>query len=159
MSEKLQASAQRVQEALNALGVSCQVVELPASTRTAQEAAQAIGCTVGQIVKSLVFRAARTDKPILVLASGSNRVNEGRLSDLVGEPMAKADAEFVRTHTGFTIGGVAPTGHPAPIETYVDSDLLLYEEIWAAAGTPKAVFRLTPKDLQKMTNGSVVSIT
>ena len=158
MSEKLQSSAQKVQEALTAVGLPCQVVELPASTRTAQEAAQAIGCTVGQIVKSLVFRGTRTGKPILVLASGVNRVNEKRLSEWAGEPIGKADADFVRRHTGFAIGGIPPVGYPAPVETYIDEDLLQYHEIWAAAGTPYAVFRLTPKDLGKIGQGSVVNI-
>jgi prolyl-tRNA editing enzyme YbaK/EbsC (Cys-tRNA(Pro) deacylase) len=158
VSEKLQSSAQKVQEALTAVGLPCQVVELPASTRTAQEAAQAIGCTVGQIVKSLVFRGTRTGKPILVLASGVNRVNEKRLSEWAGEPIGKADADFVRQHTGFAIGGVPPVGYPAPVETYIDEDLLQYHEIWAAAGTPYAVFRLTPKDLGKIGQGSVVNI-
>jgi prolyl-tRNA editing enzyme YbaK/EbsC (Cys-tRNA(Pro) deacylase) len=158
MTERLPSSAQKVQEALSALGLPCQVVELPASTRTAQEAAQAIGCTVGQIVKSLVFRGARTGKPILVLASGVNRVNEKSAGEWAGEPIGKADADFVRRHTGFVIGGVAPVGHPAPVDTYIDEDLLQYDEIWAAAGTPHAVFRLTPKDLGKIGRGAVVRI-
>lgn len=158
MSSKLQSSAQKVQEALTALGLSCQVVELPASTRTAREAAQAIGCTVAQIVKSLVFLGTRTGKPILVLMSGVNRVSEKRLSEWAREPIGKADADFVRRHTGFAIGGVPPVGHPAPVETYIDEDLFQYDEIWAAAGTPYAVFRLTPKDLEKMGPGSVGNI-
>ena len=158
MATELSSSAQKVQEALTALGLPCQVVELPASTRTAQEAAQAIGCTVAQIVKSLIFRGTRTGKPILVLASGVNRVNEKRLGEMAGEPIGKADAEFVRQHTGFAIGGVPPVGYPTPIETDIDADLLQYQEIWAAAGTPRAVFRLIPQDLQKMNHGSIVSI-
>jgi prolyl-tRNA editing enzyme YbaK/EbsC (Cys-tRNA(Pro) deacylase) len=158
VSEKLQSSAQKVQEALIALGLPCQVVELPASTRTAQDAAQAIGCTVAQIVKSLVFQGIRTGKPILVLASGVNRVSEKRLNEWAGEPIGKADADFVRRHTGFAIGGVPPVGHRARIETYIDEDLFQYNEIWAAAGTPYAVFRLAPKDLRKMGQGMVVTI-
>ena len=158
MAEKLPPSAQKVQEALAALGLSCQVVELPASTRTAQEAAQAIGCTVAQIVKSLVFRGSRTGKPILVLASGVNRVDEKRLGELAGEPVGKADADFVRKQTGFAIGGVPPVGHQAPIVTYVDADLLQFEEVWAAAGTPRAVFRLKPQDLPKMSQGTLTPI-
>ena len=114
---------------------------------------------VGQIVKSLIFRGARTDTPILVLASGANRVDERRLGELVGEPIAKADAAFVRAHTGFAIGGVAPLGHPAPLKTYIDADLLQYAEIWAAAGTPNAVFALTPADLEAMTKGQVLRVT
>lgn len=159
MSSQLRASAQKVQQALTARGVPCRVLELPASTRTAQEAAQAVGCSVGQIAKSLVFRGTHTDRPILVIASGSNRVNEARLGELVGEPIAKADAAFVRTHTGFAIGGVAPVGHPAPLDTYLDADLFGYAEIWAAAGTPNAVFQLAPADLQRLTNGQVVTVT
>jgi prolyl-tRNA editing enzyme YbaK/EbsC (Cys-tRNA(Pro) deacylase) len=159
MTSGLSASAQKVQGALAALGLPCRVVELPASTRTSQEAAAAVGCAVGQIAKSLVFRGAQTGKPLLVMASGANRVNEARLADLAGEPVAKADAAFVRAHTGFAIGGVAPIGHPAPLSTYVDADLLQYAEIWAAAGTPNAVFALTPADLQLMTGGQVVQIT
>jgi prolyl-tRNA editing enzyme YbaK/EbsC (Cys-tRNA(Pro) deacylase) len=158
VTEKLQSSAQKVQEALTSLELPCQVVELPASTRTAQEAAQAIGCRVAQIVKSLIFRGTRTGKPILVLASGGNRVNEKRLGELAGEPVGKADADFVRQHTGFAIGGVPPLGHSAPIETYIDPDLMQFEEIWAAAGNPHAVFRLTAKDLPKMSQGAVVPI-
>ena len=158
MTSKLQPSAQKVQEALTALGLPCQVVELPASTRTAQEAAQAIGCTVAQIVKSLVFRGTRTGKPILVLASGAKRVNEERLGEWAEEPIGKADADFVRRHTGFAIGGVPPVGHPEPVETYIDEDLLQYDEIWAAAGTPYAVFRLSAKDLTKIGPGAVGKI-
>jgi prolyl-tRNA editing enzyme YbaK/EbsC (Cys-tRNA(Pro) deacylase) len=159
MSASLSASAQRVQDALTALGLPCRVVELPASTRTAQEAADAVGCAVGQIVKSLVFRGAHTDTPILVLASGTNRVHEARLGELAGQPIAKADAAFVRTHTGFAIGGVAPLGHPTPLKTYIDADLLQYAEIWAAAGTPNAVFALRPADLEAMTGGNIVTVT
>jgi prolyl-tRNA editing enzyme YbaK/EbsC (Cys-tRNA(Pro) deacylase) len=159
MNAPLSASAQKVQAALAALGLPCRVVELPASTRTAQDAAAAVGCAVGQIVKSLVFRGAQTGKPVLVAVSGANRVNEARLGELAGEPIAKADAAFVREHTGFSIGGVAPLGHPAPIETYVDADLLQYAEIWAAAGTPNAVFALTPADLQVMTGGLAVAVS
>ena len=159
MSTSLSTSAQRVQDALTALGMPCRVVELPASTRTSQEAAEAVGCTVGQIAKSLIFRGAQTNKPVMVMASGANRVSEARLAELIGEPTAKADAAFVRTHTGFAIGGVAPVGHPAQLEIYIDADLLQYAEIWAAAGTPNAVFALTPADLQTMTGGQVVAIS
>ena len=113
---------------------------------------------MAQIVKSLVFRGSRTGKPILVLASGVNRVDEKRLGELAGEPVGKADADFVRKQTGFAIGGVPPVGHAAPIETYVDADLLQFEEVWAAAGTPRAVFRLKPQDLPKMSQGTLTPI-
>jgi len=159
MGKNLSLSAQRVQDALQTLGLSLQVVELPNSTRTAVEAAQAIGCQVEQIVKSLIFKSKKSGRPVLVVASGANRVNEKKLAGLIGEPLGKADADFVRQRTGFAIGGVAPVGLTEEIETYVDEDLLQYEEIWAAAGTPHAVFSLTPNDLVKITGGRVVNIT
>jgi prolyl-tRNA editing enzyme YbaK/EbsC (Cys-tRNA(Pro) deacylase) len=158
LSLSLPSSAQKVQQALAALGFDLQVVELPDSTRTAVEAAQAVGCQVGQIVKSLVFKGKRSERPVLVVASGVNRVNEKAIEALIGEPLGKADAEFVRAHTGFAIGGVPPVGHTEPLLTFVDEDLLQYGEIWAAAGTPNAVFRLTPPDLVRMTGGQVVKI-
>jgi prolyl-tRNA editing enzyme YbaK/EbsC (Cys-tRNA(Pro) deacylase) len=159
MEQPLSPGAWRVQAALQAYGVTCQVVELPDSTRSAREAAQAIGCKVAQIVKSLIFHGKQTNSPVLVLASGTNRVNEKRLKSLVGEPIKKADADFVRQTTGFAIGGVPPVGHLKPLLTYIDEDLLHYAEIWAAAGTPYAVFKLTPADLQKIAQGQIVSIT
>ena len=157
-SDNLSSSAQKVQDALSALGLSLQVVELPGSTRTAVEAAQAVGCQVGQIVKSLVFKTKRSEKPVLVIASGQNRVDEKKIEALLGEPLGKADADFVRQHTGFVIGGVPPVGHLEKLPTFVDEDLLQYQEIWAAAGTPHAVFCLMPGDLVKMTAGVVVDL-
>ena len=159
MSDPLPSSAQKVQAALDALGLSLQVVALPASTRTAAEAAQAVGCQVGQIAKSIIFRAESSDRPVLVIASGSNRVNENVVSAALGESLAKADADFVRQRTGFVIGGVPPLGHLEPLETFIDEDLLQYEQIWAAAGTPHAVFRLAPADLVRMAGGRVMNIT
>lgn len=159
MSKEFSSSTQKVQDALQALGYTSRVVELSDSTRTAQEAAHAIGCQVGQIVKSLIFRGKYSGTPFLVVASGSNRVNEQRLSDLVSEPIEKADAEFVRQHTGFAVGGVPPLGHVEQLQTFIDEDVLQYEALWAAAGTPHAVFQLTPSDLQAMTGGQVVAIT
>lgn len=148
-------SAQRVQDALRAQGVPLTVVELPQSTRTAVEAAAAIGTTVAQIVKSLIFRAPQSDRAVLVLASGANRVDEKAVAALLGEPLGKADADFVRAKTGFVIGGVSPVGHTAPLATYIDEDLLTFDELWAAAGTPNAVFRLTPAQLLSLTGGTV----
>ncbi len=160
MSEPLLSdSAQKVQHALSQRGVACTVVELPDSTRTSQEAAQAIGCLVEQIAKSLVFQTKTTKRPVLVVASGANRVNEKKLRDLLSEPVKKADAGFVREHTGFAIGGVPPAGLSKPMEIFIDEDLFKYEEIWAAAGTPHAVFKLTAADLVKITRGKVVTIT
>ncbi len=158
MTEELSASAKKVQLALDARGLRLQVVELPASTRTAVEAAQAVGCEVSQIIKSLVFKAKRSERPILVIASGSNRVNEKRIESLIGEPLGKADADFVRERTGFVIGGVPPVGHAETIETFIDEDLLQFDVLWAAAGTPHAVFRLSSEELLKISDGRVVSI-
>lgn len=158
MSKELSVSAQKVQDILQERGFSLRVVELPDSTRTAKEAAQAIGCQVEQIVKSLVFRGKSTGTPLLVVASGTNRVNEKRLSELAGESIEKADANFVRQRTGFVVGGVPPLGHTDRLKTFIDEDLLQYAEIWAAAGTPHAVFQLTPSELEAMTDGEVVSI-
>jgi prolyl-tRNA editing enzyme YbaK/EbsC (Cys-tRNA(Pro) deacylase) len=158
MSDPLSPSAQKVQDALAGLGLTLQVVELPGSTRTAVEAAQAIGCQVGQIVKSLVFKGKHSQRPVLVAASGPNRVDERKIEALISEPLGKADAEFVRQRTGFVIGGVPPVGHSEQLETFIDQDLLQYDEIWAAAGTPHAVFCLTPADLVRITGGRVVDV-
>ncbi len=154
----LHPSAQKVQEALLALGFRNPVVELPASTRTSAEAAQAIGCQVGQIAKSLVFKGQRTGRAILVIASGANRVNEAKVAQALGEEIAKADADFVRQHTGYAIGGVPPVGHSEPLPVLIDQDLFTYQELWAAAGTPNAVFRLTPQELADLTQGQVLAI-
>jgi prolyl-tRNA editing enzyme YbaK/EbsC (Cys-tRNA(Pro) deacylase) len=151
-------SVQKVQDALKALGLSNEVMELQSTTRTSAEAAQAVGCQVDQIAKSIVFQGKQTHKPILVIASGPNRVNEKRIEAFISEPLGKADADYVRKHTGFVIGGVPPIGHLEKLEIFIDEDLLQYEEIWAAAGSPNAIFKLTPSDLIKMTGGRVVSI-
>ena len=127
------------------------VREFPQGTRTAADAAAAIGCEVGAICKSLVFRVA--DAPLLIIASGANRVDEARFA------AAKADAAFVREHTGFAIGGVPPYGHTRPIETIVDEDLLAYETVWAAAGTPSSVFPIAPADLVARTGGRVAPVS
>ena len=154
----LSPSAQKVQDALSTLGLACQVIELSQTTRTAAEAAAALGCKVEQIAKSLVFKGKKNEKPILVIASGSNRVKEKAVGALIGEALEKADADFVREQTGFVIGGVPPVAHTTPLVTFIDEDLFQYEEIWAAAGTPHAVFRLTPLDLVTMTEGQVIRI-
>jgi prolyl-tRNA editing enzyme YbaK/EbsC (Cys-tRNA(Pro) deacylase) len=159
MSAPLKPSAQRVQDVLDQRGYPYRIVEFPDSTRTAAEAAAAVGCTVGQIAKSLIFRGHATQRPILIIASGSNRVHEKHTGALIGERLDKADAEFVRAATGFAIGGVPPVGHDTPLVPYIDQDLLQYDEIWAAAGHPHAVFRLTPADLVAMTDGIVINVT
>ena len=157
-AEAKTSSIERVRAVLSASGLALEAVELDASTRTAQEAADAIGCTVSQIVKSLVFRGAQSGEAILILASGTNRVDEKRMAKTAGEALGRADADFVRAETGFAIGGVAPVGHIKPVKTFIDRDLQQYEEIWAAAGKPNAVFRLTPDDLVALTQGAVVQI-
>ena len=154
----LSKSAQSVQIVLSEKGIETTVVEMPESTRTAIEAAQAIGCQVAQIAKSLIFRTKTTYRAILVLASGANRVNEKTIAGYVGEEIVKADADFTREVTGFAIGGIPPIGHREVIETYIDEDLLQYEELWAAAGTPNAVFSISSADIQRLTHGKVVLI-
>ena len=154
----LKLSAQKVQDTLTALGFANQIVEFAESTRTSAAAAAAVGCTVGQIAKSLVFAGKQSGRAVLVIASGSNRVDEKKLKALLGENIVRPDAEFVRSQTGYVIGGVPPVGHAQPLVTYIDADLLQYEEIWAAAGHPNAVFPLTPAELVAMTGGLVVEI-
>lgn len=156
---KLSSKAQKVQDALRKMGNEFEILELPDSTRTSTEAAQAAGCEVGQIAKSLILKGGRSNKAYLVVTSGSNRVNEDTIRDIVGEKVKMADADFVKEETGFSIGGVPPLGHINKIKTYIDEDLTNYKEIWAAAGTPHAIFRLTPHELIKITKGDIVSVT
>lgn len=148
-----------MQAALDAAGIEARVVEMPASTRTAVDAARAVGCEVAQIAKSLIFRGRDSGAPLLVITSGTNRVDEARIAEVIGEPIEKASADFVRERTGYAIGGVPPAGHTEPIRTFIDEDLLRYDSIWAAAGTPNAVFELIPHDLSKLTNGTIVKVT
>lgn len=152
---KLKGGALRVRDALAALGRDFQVRAFPEGTRTAEDAAAAIGCSVAQIAKSLVFRGGESGRPVLIIASGSNRVDERKAAALLGESVERADAAFVRERTGFAIGGVPPLAHAEPPLTLIDEDLLAHGEIWAAAGTPNAVFSLTPDDLVAITEGRV----
>lgn len=154
----LSSSAQKVQNTLLALGASAQVREFSESTRTSAEAAQAVGCEVGQIAKSLVFKTRDSETPVLVIASGANRVDEKKVRAILGEKLSKANADFVRAVTGFVIGGVPPVGHTQPLRTLIDADLMQYTTIWAAAGTPNAVFPLTPAELVRITGGEVVDV-
>jgi prolyl-tRNA editing enzyme YbaK/EbsC (Cys-tRNA(Pro) deacylase) len=157
--EDLSSSALRVQRALAAAGIAAEVVELPRSARTAVEAAAALGCQIEQIAKSLVFRRLDSGLPVLVVASGANRVDERLVGSHLHSEVAKADASYVRSTTGFAIGGVPPLGHDLPVETLVDEDLLRLERVWAAAGTPRAVFSLTPDELVRATGGRVVAVS
>jgi prolyl-tRNA editing enzyme YbaK/EbsC (Cys-tRNA(Pro) deacylase) len=140
------------------LGERFTVLEFDASTRTAADAAAAIGCTVPQIAKSLVFRTVESGRPVLVVASGINRVDVKLVATLVGERIGRADAEFVRAATGFAIGGVPPVGHATAPIVLIDESLLALEEIWAAGGTPNAVFKLTPESLVSLTGGRVAAM-
>ena len=158
MNKELSPSARKVQESLDSAGVTCRVRELEVSARTAAEAAEAVGCQVGQIVKSLIFRGKSSGNPILALASGKNRVDEKLMEAACGEPVGKADAAFVRERTGFAIGGIPPLGHTTPLVPYLDADLLQYGTVWAAAGTPNAVFEVDPKALRDATGAMVIGI-
>jgi prolyl-tRNA editing enzyme YbaK/EbsC (Cys-tRNA(Pro) deacylase) len=149
-------NAERVQSELRSLGADGEVVELAASTRTSQEAAAAIGTTVAQIAKSLLF--LNGEAPVLVIASGVNRVSMEKLAAHLGSPATRPDADSVKRLTGFPIGGVAPVGHATRPRVLIDRDLLQYQEIWAAAGTPHAVFRTTPGELVRITQGEVTDI-
>jgi prolyl-tRNA editing enzyme YbaK/EbsC (Cys-tRNA(Pro) deacylase) len=149
-------AAARVRAALHALGVEGEVIVLAESARTAAQAAAACGVAVGQIVKSLVFLAG--DEPILVLVSGANQADERRLAELSGQTVRRADADAVRGTTGYAIGGVPPVGHPRPLRVFIDRDLLGYERLIAAAGTPHAVFPITPAELCRVTGGAVTDL-
>jgi len=153
----LSASAQRVQDALAAAGVATTIVEYDVPARTSAEAAAVLGCTVAQIAKSLVFRAA-SGAPVLVIASGANRVDEAKVAAQVGEPIGKANAAFVRECTGYAIGGIPPLGHARPLTTLVDRDLLQHDVVYAAGGTPHAMFPLSPADLVRVAGGGVADV-
>ena len=156
--KSLSSSAQKIQDTLRELGSDSTVIEFSESTRTAQEAADRVGCEIGQIVKSMVFRSKAGNHAILVLTSGSNRVDEKKIGDYVGDVIVRADPDFVRSATGFAIGGVPPIGHLRPMEIFIDEDLMSYENIWAAAGTPNAVFQLRSSVLPRITHGRIVRV-
>lgn len=147
-----------VQAALDEFRLAIIVRRVSDSTRTAEDAARVIGCAVAQIVKSLVFRGCQTGRPYLILVSGTNRVNEHQFSALVEEKIERAKPEFVREQTGFVIGGVPPLGHPTQLSTWMDEDLLQFETVWAAAGSPHAVFPISPQDLARVTSAKVIRV-
>ncbi len=155
----LPAAAQRVQDAADALGLGVSVRIMSQVTRTAEEAAAACGCTVGQIVKSLIFRGKDSGNAILLLVSGVNRVNEKAMSERLGEGIVRPDAAFVREATGFAIGGIPPFGHASRLVPRLDADLLQYETVWAAAGTPNAIFEVNPTALRDATGAVVLPMT
>lgn len=149
---------QRVQDALTERGLALEVRKFPSSTRTAADAARSVGCQVGQIAKSLVLRTKETGAPVLIVASGANRVDLAKVGAIVGEPLEMATPAFVRERTGFAIGGVPPVGHDQNLSAFVDRDLFEFEVIWAAAGTSDAVFALSPGQLLELTGGTVVDV-
>lgn len=155
----LKPAAQRVQAAADALGLEIAVLELTQSTRTAQEAAAAAGCDVAQIVKSLIFQGDETGAAYLLLVSGANRVNEKAVSADVGEKLVRPDAQFVRDVTGFAIGGIPPFAHAERLATFIDQDLLAHPQVWAAAGTPNALFCVAPDALVEATGAKVIAVT
>jgi prolyl-tRNA editing enzyme YbaK/EbsC (Cys-tRNA(Pro) deacylase) len=161
MSERpkpLPPSAQRVQEALAAAGLDSRVVELAIAARTSAQAAGALGVEVGQIAKSLVFRAAKSGRAILVIAAGDRRVAEERIAAILGEPIERATPDFVRENSGFAIGGVAPVGHARAMATFVDTSLRRFSELWAAGGTPHCVFPIAPDALIRVSGGTEVDV-
>jgi prolyl-tRNA editing enzyme YbaK/EbsC (Cys-tRNA(Pro) deacylase) len=158
MSQSLSKAVKSLQNSLKSHGVACKVVELATSTKTAHDAANSLKCSIAQIVKSLIFKTD-SGKPVLVLASGSNRVNEKTIEQHVGEKIVKADADFTKDVTGFAIGGIPLVGHKQKIDyIFIDEDLMKLASIWAAAGTSYAVFNLSPKELSELTHGKVISI-
>lgn len=144
-------TALRTRQLLRDAGIEAEVVEFEQPTRTSAEAAAAIGCSVAEIAKSIVFRGTDSGLAVVVVASGDNRVSEAKVADEVGEPLARADADFVRAATGYAIGGVAPIGHAQPVRLLLDEDLRRFETVWAAAGTPFAVFPVSPEQLRRVT--------
>lgn len=151
-------SARRVRDALLALDLPAEIVRLADSTRTAPEAAAAVGCELGAIVKSLVMRGASSGEPVLVLVSGANRADEARLAAILGEAVERPDAAYVRETTGYSIGGIPPVGHPAPVRTLLDEDLLRFDPVWAAAGHPHAVFPIAPAELARAAGATVTRL-
>jgi prolyl-tRNA editing enzyme YbaK/EbsC (Cys-tRNA(Pro) deacylase) len=153
-AKPLPASAQRVQDALAAAGTGARVVELPVAARTSQQAADALGIEVGQIAKSLIFRAVPSGRAVLVIAAGDRRVDEARISALLGEAIERATPDFVRAHSSFAIGGVAPLAHAQPMTTFIDASLRRFGVVWAAGGTPHCVFPIAPAELVRVSGGT-----
>lgn len=156
---ELKPAASRFRERATAAGLDIEIRQMAETTRTAEDAASACGCSVGQIVKSLVFQGAETGDPYLLLVSGTNRVDQKGVAAHIGETLNRPDAKFVREVTGYAIGGIPPLGHDTTIKTYVDPDLLAYDIVWAAAGTPEAVFCVAPGHLMDAAGAISVAMT
>lgn len=156
--QDLPPSAAKVAMAAGSLGLSIAIRIMPATTRTAEEAAAACGTSVGQIVKSLIFEGQESGTPLLLLVSGKNRVDEKAVAARLGEGLKRPDAQRVRDITGFAIGGIPPLGHANALSAYIDPDLLAYDEVWAAAGTPNAVFPIDPNRLASAIGAKTLSM-
>ncbi|WP_102223106.1 YbaK/EbsC family protein [Acidimangrovimonas sediminis] len=152
-------SLKRVKAALEAAGVEHDLREMEVSTRTAQEAADAAGCEIDQIVKSIIFRGETSGHVKLFLTAGGNRVSDAKASALAGEPLGKADADLIRAETGFAIGGVSPVGHLTPVTAFLDPRIMTFDIVWAAAGTPRHIFSIRPDALQALTGAPVADFT
>ncbi|WP_343116948.1 YbaK/EbsC family protein [Ostreiculturibacter nitratireducens] len=152
-------SIDRVKTALEAAGITAEVLEMGAETRTAEQAAAAAGCALDQIVKSIIFRGETSGHVILFLTAGGNRVDPARASAVAGQPLGKADANLVRAETGFAIGGVAPVGHLTRIRAFLDPRLMEFDQVWAAAGTPRHIFAISPADLLRITGAELAEFT
>lgn len=148
----------RFKKKLDNMGFSFDIIEFNQSTKTAQDAANALNCQIGQIVKSLVFKCINCGKPIIFLVSGSNKLDDKKVSETIGKKIEKANADFVKIYTGFSIGGVPPIGYEMNIEIYMDKDLLNFDEVWAAAGTPNSVFKINSKTLLEITKAKIISV-
>jgi len=158
MKKDLKASSQRIQDILHQKNIETNVIEFNQLTRTAQEAADTIGCAVAQIAKTLIFKGKKSGNAVCIIASGINTVDEKKIAAIIGEKIEKADPTFVRANTGFAIGGIPPIGYTLNVKPLIDEDLTQHTQIWAAAGTPQAVFNITPKHLLELTNGVVADI-
>lgn len=150
--------SERFRQAAAEHGLTVTIVEMDESTRTAQEAAAACDCDVSQIVKSLIFKTRDTAQAVLLLVSGTNRVDEKKVAATIGEPLVRPDADFVRQVTGYSIGGVPPFGHDVRMTTYMDTDLLEHDTVWAAAGTPKAVFSISSAQLRDVVQAETIAV-
>lgn len=159
MAKRKSKSLGRVEAALDAAGLPVRILEIPAGARTAAAAAEAAGCGVDQIAKSIIFRGHADGRVVLFLTAGGNRVDPARASAVAGEPLGKADAEVVRAQTGFAIGGVSPVGHLSPVRAFLDPRLMDFAEVWAAAGTPHHIFAIAPAQLQRLTGAAPADFT
>ncbi len=157
--ERMSKSLARVAAALESAGLVCEIIEMPGETRTAADAACEAGCEIDQIAKSIVFRGEETESVVLFVSAGGNRVDDEKASVAAGEPLGRADANFVREMTGFAIGGVAPVGHVTPSRVFLDPKLLEFAIVYAAAGTPRHIFSVAPEQLAEISNAKIANFT